>query len=546
MSNFVIAASSNFYPKPNDDLMDSLSDQLKRITLESIVTSFGLDFLVNDQHGGDVDTIHNVRQIDTDEKMHYKNKQNETTYALRGEYNSHQYHSDSRYIATNRAYSKQKKEGTLTDAYTGLKIKQNDKTNLDHVISAKEIHEDRGRVLSGLNGVDLANSKENLRITNESVNKSKNKYSVDEFLGKLEDKNLNEKIATLRSKSELTEKEQKELAKLERLNAVDEKKIKSADKNSRSSYNKQIGQAYYLSPQFKTDVIVAASNVGMRMGLRQALGFVFVEVWFSVEEEFKKIQKPFDFSKLLTSIGNGIQRGFDSARRKYKDLLAKFGECVVSGIFASVSTTLFNIFITTGKNAVKIIRRTYVSLVQAAEVLFINPDNYLFGDQMCAVMKLLATGASVAIGTLVSDAVEKSGIGLIPEVGEILPIFCGTFVTGIMTTALLYYFDKSETMNTLVSALNNLQTADLTVATYKQHALYFEQYAAKLMDIDLAEFQRETTLCCTLADQLVSAKNDQELNILLKKSITSLGGKLPWEGDFDSFMSNKKAVLIFE
>ncbi len=546
MSNFVIAASSNFYPKPNDDLMDSLSDQLKRITLESIVTSFGLDFLVNDQHGGDVDTIHNVRQIDTDEKMHYKNKQNETTYALRGEYNSHQYHSDSRYIATNRAYSKQKKEGTLTDAYTGLKIKQNDKTNLDHVISAKEIHEDRGRVLSGLNGVDLANSKENLRITNESVNKSKNKYSVDEFLGKLEDKNLNEKIATLRSKSELTEKEQKELAKLERLNAVDEKKIKSVDKNSRSSYNKQIGQAYYLSPQFKTDVIVAASNVGMRMGLRQALGFVFVEVWFSVEEEFKKIQKPFDFSKLLTSIGNGIQRGFDSARRKYKDLLAKFGEGVVSGIFASVSTTLFNIFITTGKNAVKIIRRTYVSLVQAAEVLFINPDNYLFGDQMRAVMKLLATGASVAIGTLVSDAVEKSGIGLIPEVGEILPIFCGTFVTGIMTTALLYYFDKSETMNTLVSALNNLQTADLTVATYKQHALYFEQYAAKLMDIDLAEFQRETTLCCTLADQLVSAKNDQELNILLKKSITSLGGKLPWEGDFDSFMSNKKAVLIFE
>ena len=49
--------------------------------LESLITSFGLDFLLmKDRHGGDVDTIHNVRQIGQDEQMTYKNESNQKAY----------------------------------------------------------------------------------------------------------------------------------------------------------------------------------------------------------------------------------------------------------------------------------------------------------------------------------------------------------------------------------------------------------------------------------------------------------------------------------
>ena len=41
------------------------------VVLHSIVTSFGLDFIVRDQHGGDIDTIHGVR-----ETSQYKNTRN--------------------------------------------------------------------------------------------------------------------------------------------------------------------------------------------------------------------------------------------------------------------------------------------------------------------------------------------------------------------------------------------------------------------------------------------------------------------------------------
>ena len=65
--SYVIEASKDFYPEKNDDIMDSLFEQYEKVIVRSIITSFGLDFFIKDQHGGDVDTINNVRQIGIDD-----------------------------------------------------------------------------------------------------------------------------------------------------------------------------------------------------------------------------------------------------------------------------------------------------------------------------------------------------------------------------------------------------------------------------------------------------------------------------------------------
>lgn len=515
---FAINSTSGFTPEPDDNVMESIFKQYERVIVESLITSFGLDFLVNDRHGGDVDTIHNVRQIGIDDQMSYKSKSNQESYDNHGDYNSPEYHHDKRYIDKNREISQKKEDGVLKDAYTGEKIGRNEKSDLDHVISANEIHNDRGRVLSGLKGTDLANSDENLQATNPHTNRSKKADSMDNFLIRRGNEYTDEQKANMRQK----------------------------DAIARKAYESKLATEYYTSPKFAKDLSLSAGSVGFKMGLRQALGFVFAEIWFSVKEEFDSVGRDFDFGQLLSAIGTGIKRGFENAKEKYTELFDKFKEGAIAGALSSLTTTLCNIFFTTAKNVVKIIRQSYVSVVQAAKVLFINPENLTFGERMRAIVKILATGASVVAGGLVAEALGKTPIGVIPVVGGIVQTFCGALVTGILSCTLLYFFDRSEIMNQLVGVLNGIHTIETEVNYFYQQALYFERYAAELMRIDIKKFQTETAMYSDLATEIENARNEEELASLLQSALSTLGIKIPWEGDFDSFMSNKNSTLVFE
>ena len=75
------------------NVYSSIFQQYEKVVIDSLITSFGLDFLVRDQHGGDVDTIHNVRKIGQDELMGYKNSSNEAAYNNRPDYDASSYHA---------------------------------------------------------------------------------------------------------------------------------------------------------------------------------------------------------------------------------------------------------------------------------------------------------------------------------------------------------------------------------------------------------------------------------------------------------------------
>lgn len=530
---FVALSVKDYSPEVEEPVLDSLFEQYEKVIVQSIITSFGLDFLITDRRGGDVDTIHNVRQIGIDSEMTYKNKKNETNYANRGEYDSAIYHSDNRYSQkkhdTREAY--RENGTTLKDAYLGGdlhflgKSKNRDTSqnaNLDHVISANEIHHDRGRVLAGLSGVDLANADENLQFTNEHTNKQKNADSMEKFLEKHGDEYTD------------TQKDQ----------------MRSVDKEARKSYEQKLAKAYYTSPRFAKDVTIAAANVGVRMGVRQVFGFVFTEIWFAVKNEFAKQNKKGnrDLGTLLKAIGKGIKKGIENAKKKYKQLIDKFLSGSVAGVMSSLTTTLCNFFFTTAKNVVRIIRQTYASMVEAIKVLFINPDNYLLGERLRAVAKIVATGASVVVGTIVSEAIGKTAVGALPIVGDIIQTFCGAFVTGIMSCSLLYFLDRSKLINKLVKFLDNLPNIEKDVRYFKSQAEYFEKYAAQLMKIDIEKFRRETYAYTSLAHTLEKAHTEQELNIALQNAIKEIGIIVPWAkySSFNNFMEDKNAVMRFE
>lgn len=524
--NYVRSVGIGYQPTPDESVLDSLFSQYERVIVESLLISFGLDMFIRDQHGGDVDTIHNVRQIGNDFQMQYKNTQNTAAYEDRGTYNKDSYHNgDSRYRNTIHTARQETDTGTITDAYTGRKVAfsksapPNHKASLDHVVASKAIHDDRGRVLAGLKGEDLANSPENLRFTNQSLNSSMGATDIEAYV---------------KAHPELPQEQKERMLK--------------EYNQAKKSYEDKLNRAYYTSSAFQNDMAIAAVTTAAKMGLRQMVGFAFAEIWFSVKEEFQKAtdQGIRDLGILLTNIGNGIKRGMENLKTKYKELWAKFVKGAFAGILSSITTTLCNIFFTTAKNIVRLIRQTYASLVEACEILFINPDNLPFGQRMNAAAKMLAAGASAVVGTIVQEAIQKTSAGAIPIVGDAISIFCGTAVTGIMTCSLLYFLDHSEKIQNLVKFLDHLHSIDTEVDYFRSQAAYFEAFAAKLENIDLKKFHREVTIYRAIVDNLELAHTEVELNSILRDAIKAIGGTLPWgEGDFNSFMLDHNRTLVF-
>lgn len=544
--NAVISFDKDYVPDPNEPLFTSIFQQYERVLIESLITSFGLDFIVKDRHGGDVDTIHNVRQIGTDPQMTYKSTQNQANYENRGQYDRVAYHTDSRYTNAVKAAKKEFDEhGTkIDDTYVpGNKviprmersISRGEQGQLDHVMSAEEIHNDPGRVLAGMDGLELANRPGNLRYTNAALNRNMSNMSVEEYIAWCEENPS--KVDWNGNKGEPLPEEVKDRLRKEYYHAKKE-------------YDAELARTYYTSLQFRKDMTYAAVNVGVRMGVRQALGFVFAEMWFSAKDELQKLdgQKDAGLKEYAEAMGCGIKNGYEHAKEKYPELFSRFLNGAVAGALSSLTTTLCNIFFTTAKSAVRIIRQSYASIVQAMEVLFINPDNYEFGDRMRAVVKVLSIGASVTVGVLVSDAVARTPIGALGKTGDIVKEFCGAFATGIMSCTLLMYLDRSKITNQLVQKLNNIHTLETELNYYRRQAEYFEQYAAQLMQIDLEQFKQETGAFKEIAVKLNDVLTQDEVNAILIQAFTSRHLPLPWEGfeNFDSFMQDTSAHLVFQ
>lgn len=521
-SSFVALIDGDSYINPNAPVLPSIYEQFEAIVIRSLITSFGLDFIVRDQHGGDVDTIHNVRKIGqdatSDPQMDYKSDANYQKYLDNGHYNSLEYHSGA-YNQTRAQFEDQRQAGNLTDTYTGETLRVNDRFNLDHVIPASEIHRDRGRVLSGLSGVELANSPENLRPTNESLNKSKNNSSMSDFLARP--------------------------GQGDKFSDVQKQRMMKHDTRSRRSYEHKLFVAYYTSSEFIKDSAIASGNVAGRMGAREALGLLFTEIWLSVSSGIRNLGDGFTAKELFMEIAENVKAGVKAAQKKYKEIFARFLDGALAGAISSITTTLCNIFFTTAKNIVRVIRQSWASIVEAIKILLFNPEGYLIGDRIKAAVKVLAMGASVLAGTLVAEMISTSPLGVIPVCGEIVQTFCGTLTTGILSCSLLYMLDRSDLINKIVAFLNTLPSIDKVVDFYRTQAARFEEYAASLMSIDIVTFKKETEMYASIAYSLDNSSVNG-LHESLSEIYDKYGIARPYEGSFSDFMKDRSRKLVFK
>jgi hypothetical protein len=166
---------------------------------------------------------------------------------------------------------------------------------------------------------------------------------------------------------------------------------------------------------------------------------------------------------------------------------------------------------------------------------------------MRAALKIIAAGASVVLGTIVQEAVHKAlapyltAIPMGGTIQSIVSIFAGTLCNGFLTVSLLYFIDSDPFGGFLTRGV------DRSIAEYKRQARLFEEYAAKLAGLDIEKFDQESALYLDLALNLESAKDDNELNMLLTQIMGKIGVSVPWGDDrsLDDFMNDKKAILHF-
>lgn len=537
----------NIDDSPIEDSYETIFNQYEKVVVQALVSSFGLDFLIQDQHGGDVDTIHNVREIGKDPEMKFKNQQNAKNYSKRGKYDSASYHKDQNYTDINARVSADKKAGKLYDSYTGKKVKRNAKIDLDHAVSAKEIHNDPGRVLAGLDGKKLANTESNLKPTDRSINRSMHADNMAEYLKKWKEKQPERqaKIKELKNKASLTDKERKELNKLEKLEEIDPVLMLEEDRKARKAIDEKVNRVYYTSKKFWKDSKTAALKLGLSMGLRQALGLVFTEIWFTVKDSI--IQCKGNGKALFDSIAKAVKQGLKNAKKKFREIWEKFIEGAVAGVLSSLVTTLANIFFTTAKNAIKIIRESFASLSQASKILFINPDCYSLGDRFVVAAKVMATGASVIAGSMVKELFKTTPIAGIPIIKDVVPTFCSVLITGIMSCSLLHILDHNKYIKKAVIKLDQLPDIDnFNVALTKQCEL-LDKYLAEFMKIDFDLLKQQEDCFLKASTQLSTCKSLEETNQCLSVIYSQLKIKLPWHGykDFDSFMKDRKSTLVF-
>lgn len=517
--NYIATLADTKCDNPDGNVFNGIWKTYERVVLHSLITSFALDFLVQDRRGGDVDSIRSVRSSG------FKSDEHRTAYEARGDYDTRTYHTHPQYLEIARSAKRTFHEtGVMqedayvpgnTVAYSGASaLGKERRANLDHVISAHEIHEDPGRVLAGLDGRDLANAPENLWFTNESLNKSKRDMSVEEFLHKKGD-TLPEEV---------------------------QQQMREVDREAREAYEAKLAHAYYTSSDFWGEAMTAARERGIEMGARQALGFIFLEVWFACKEELLEVPDNCEIKDYYTALECGVKKSLENIIEKRKGLLESCGLGFVAGSLASLSTTICNIFFEIDEKTIRNLRQIYAAVVQAANVLLFNPNDLLLGDRIEAATVILGTGASMLVGTKVGDLVAKTTLGADPTVGTPIRIFCSTMVSGLISCTFLLVLDRSKFINKAITALNMYLTED---QSFRQIAYDFETYAAQIAAVDVEQFRKDTEGFRNIADEIYMADDDEELDGVLAAAFETLEIPVPWRGDFDEFMGNPNNKLIF-
>ena len=353
---------------------------------------------------------------------------------------------DPRYKEANKAMKEQQQSGNLKDEYTGKTIKQNEKANLDHVVSRKELYENARRKQAGISTEDLANKDENLKATNESLNKSKGAKSIEEYIKGREQREKDLREQNERKNKEIDESNmsdvEKQKAKEEnnkrlqdKLDADDEL-MKKVDQKARRAINKEIAKG-------------VAKETAKKAG-KDALKQMAVNALSSLLKEVMN-----GFVRFLKSQAKSFKNFLEEMKKSIHSFFEKITNILKTGASSMVGTIVTEIFgpiVSTFRKLASLIKQGGSSLMEAVSYLKDKENrNKPFSVKVAQVGKIitagLVAGGAIFLGetfetVLMSVPGMQIQIPLLGTLANVIGMFLASLVSGLVGAIVINLIDK--------------------------------------------------------------------------------------------------------
>ena len=420
-----------------------LLDLCKNTVIETITGQFGLASLfIQSQNGGSVTTQRNFERGITATEG---DQQRYDAYTANND-GSRKW-SDTRtsggYDAPLPGIRKEtfKGQDVIVDAYTGRPLPKDGQTHVDHVVSAKEIESRASAHLfkTPEERAKMATHDKNLAFTDASLNQSKGEQPMSEFLKK-QDK------ATGKAKAEKY--------------GIDEEKAMKRDGEARRFIDHEINVS--AAKKYTGELLATGGKDAARMAAYSALGVIMREltqaIFAEIHVTFRERGKE-SLSEIFTRFKNRIGQVLSELKAKWKDILKGSFEGGLMAFLSNIVVFVINLFATTLKKFVSMIRAGFVSLCQAVKLLTNPPEGMSREEANYQALKVLTAGLIGAASLGLSAAIEKAlqaipglqplmmfpvlSIGREPRtVSDVIAVTLSALAGGILTTVALYFMDK--------------------------------------------------------------------------------------------------------
>ena len=402
-------------------------DNLGKVILDEVWKQFG------NQIGLDITNETTIQKYDREHSETYDKVGNDVM-------------KDKRYKDANKEMKEQLQSGNLKDAYTGKDIQKNESANLDHVVSRKELYENQRRKQANLSTEELANKSENLKPTNESLNKSKSAKSIDEYVGTRSEREKdlikqNERKNKKIDESNMydTEKElqkEKNNKRLQNKLDADDELMKKVDKEARKAINKDITKG-------------VVKEVGKKAA-KDALKQMAISALFSMLKEIMN-----GLVRFLKSKAKSFKSFMEEMKQSIKSFFQKITSVLETGASSMVGTILSEIFgpiISTFKKLVSLIKQGILSVIEAVKYLSDKENkNKPFSIKVVQVGKIitagLIAGGAIFLGELFEKILLKIPgmqieLPLIGSLANVIGMFLASLVSGIVGAIIINLIDK--------------------------------------------------------------------------------------------------------
>ncbi len=303
---------------------------------------------------------------------------------------------------------------------TGKKINANADTDLDHIVAAKTIHDDPARVLAEIDGAKLANTESNLKMTDSSLNRSKKDKSAEKFLAD-RDKRL-KFLAEKEKNGALTPSQQKEKEKLLKQKEIQDEKFKEQYEQNEKEINREVDKTYYTSSKPYKEALITGTQDAAKIAVYSALGVVLKDFIKAIIIELKVTFKEFgneSLKEILVRFKDRFCKVWEELKLKWKDILKNSLEGALQTFFSNLVVFIINIFATTLKKIVQIIRAGFTSLWQAVKIITNPPKDIPKEDIYYEASKIMVTGLISATAMLGSETLNKL-LTSVPILGPVM------------------------------------------------------------------------------------------------------------------------------